>query len=172
MAPIVASRGVAVDNNFCCITFFLSSLRSEDPFGILRKRFSFGEWQMVVFSPLSHRDLFRLSTRWTDHDVIPRKVERAKCPGAEESRELVPTIQKWDTLYPARVDPSSLQHRVLHIAHTCKYIRLRIEFQKVRYDELSSSEVDEPVGYDGNARIIQYFHIIYKITITHIKYIT
>lgn len=61
------------------------------------------------------------------------------------------SIQKWDFLNPAGIDSSSIKHRMLHKTHTRKYIRLRIHLEEVRYDELSSAEVDEPVRDDGDA---------------------
>ena len=66
------------------------------------------------------------------------------------------TIEKGNSLQPARVDISSLEHRMIHIAHTRIDIRTRIEFQKVRYHELSSAEVDEPVADDGDFWIFDH----------------
>lgn len=66
-------------------------------------------------------------------------------------------VEKWDLLYPARVYSPSCEHRMIHIADAGIDIRLRIEFEEVRYDEFSSSEVDEPVGDDGDFFIWIHF---------------
>ena len=61
------------------------------------------------------------------------------------------TTEKWHTLEPTRIDIPSLKHRMIHIAHTRIDIRLGIYLEQMREDELSSSEVYEPVGDDGDA---------------------
>jgi hypothetical protein len=47
---------------------------------------------------------------------------------------------------------------MIHIADARIDIRLGIQLEEVGYDELSSSEVDEPIGNDGNAFI---FHFVF-----------
>lgn len=72
------------------------------------------------------------------------------------------SIEKWNPLYPTRIDPTSLEHRMIHKTHTRKYIRLRIHLEEVGYDELSSTEVDEPIYDDGGAFRIHFdflFHV-------------
>ena len=61
-------------------------------------------------------------------------------------------IQKRNLLDPARVDRMSLEHRMLHEAHARIDIRMRKHLEQMRNDELCSSEVDEPVGDDGDFR--------------------
>lgn len=61
----------------------------------------------------------------------------------------MPAVKKWDFRYPTRIDSPSLKHRVIHVADACIDIRLGIHLEKMGDDELSSSEVDEPVGDDG-----------------------
>ena len=72
------------------------------------------------------------------------------------------SVEEWDFLYPARIDSSSLEHRMLHVAHTRKYIRLRIYLEEVGYYELSSTEVDEPVTDDGIFLRVYGHKIIYS----------
>ena len=70
------------------------------------------------------------------------------------------SIKKWDFLYPAGIDFSSFKHRMFHETHARINIRPRIHLEQVGYDELSSSEVDEPVGDDGDAFSFQ--SVFYK----------
>ena len=60
------------------------------------------------------------------------------------------TIEKGDFLDPARVDLASFEHRVIRIADTRIDVSLGKCFEEVRDDELSSSEVDEPVCDDSD----------------------
>jgi hypothetical protein len=108
---------------------------------------------LFVLIPFSHRDLFGFSATRTDHEIISREIKTAKCPRTKDSRELVSAIQEWDFLKPTRINSSSCEHRVIHVAHACKNIRLRIHLEEVGYDEFCSSEVDEPVGDDGDVFI-------------------
>ena len=68
-------------------------------------------------------------------------------------------IEKRNFLEPTCIDSSSLEHRVIHVADARIDIRLGKHLEEVGYDELSSSEVDEPVGDDGDARII-FCHLL------------
>ena len=61
------------------------------------------------------------------------------------------TTEKWYSLKPARIDSSSFEHGMRHIADTRIDICLGIYLEQMREDELSSSEVYEPVGDDGDA---------------------
>ena len=63
-------------------------------------------------------------------------------------------IQKWNLLDPARVDSTSLEHRMLHEARARIDIRMRKHLEQMRNDELSSGEVDEPVTDDGDVIIL------------------
>lgn len=98
--------------------------------------------------------------RWDD-DVILWQVKIPKSPRTEYACEFVFFIEKWNPLYPTRIDSMSLEHRMIHIAHARKYIRLRIHLEEVWYDELSSTEVDEPVGDDGGA--IWCHYVLFKV---------
>ena len=61
------------------------------------------------------------------------------------------TTEKWYSLKPARIDSSSFEHGMRHIADTRIDICLGIYLEQMGEDKLSSSEVDEPVGDDGDA---------------------
>ena len=62
-------------------------------------------------------------------------------------------VKKWNPLYPTRIDSTSLEHRMIHKTDTRKNIRLGIELEEVGYDELSSTEVDEPIYDDGSFKV-------------------
>ncbi len=59
-------------------------------------------------------------------------------------------IQKWNLLDPARVDSTSLEHRMLHEAHARIDIRMRKHLEQMGDNEFGSGEVDEPVGDNGD----------------------
>lgn len=53
-------------------------------------------------------------------------------------------------LEKTRKNPMSLEHRMIHVTDARVDIRLRKELEKVLYDELGSTEVDQPVCHDGD----------------------
>jgi hypothetical protein len=108
---------------------------------------------MTETIPLSHRYLLRFCRGRTNHDIISREIKTAKSPWTKYARKLMISIKKWYSLQPARIYTLPFEHRMIHIADARIDIRLWIEFEEMRYDELSSPEVDEPVTDDGDTLV-------------------
>lgn len=110
-----------------------------------------------IFSSFCISSILCLGTTRRDDDIISRQVKTPKGPRAQNSCELVSSVQERNPLEPARVDSPSLQHRVIHIADARIDICIWIEFQEMRDHELRSPEVDEPVTYDGDFILMIHF---------------
>lgn len=64
-------------------------------------------------------------------------------------------VQKWNFLEPTGIYFSSHEHGVIHKTHTRVDIRIWKSLEEMRDDEFSSSEIDEPVGDDGDALVLK-----------------
>lgn len=102
------------------------------------------------FSPFSESHIFRFRRTRADDDVIFWEIEIPKCIGTQYSGKFMFSIEKWYFLYPAGEYFAFLEHWMLHITDACVDVCFWKELEKVWYDELCTTEIDEPVTHDSD----------------------